>query len=265
MQQYLDRPVKAIIDEFPAVADVLEDHGIGCVPCSVGSCLLKDVVSIHNLSEEAERDLLTRVAAIIYPGRDVDIPAIPRDRPAGGVERSYSPPIRKLVDEHVLIKRVVACVPGLVETVDVASEDDRRLVADTVDFITNYADRYHHAKEEDVLFTYFDADLEILQVMHEDHEGARAHVRAILAALENRDGDAVKDHLAAWHDLLTQHIRKEDEILYPWMDRLLSMTQVGTLFAAFQQTDAEFGDAPQRHKTFVETLEQTLVRRLHHA
>jgi len=32
------------------------------------------------------------------------------------------------------------------------------------------------------------------------------------------------------------HIRKEDEILYPWMDRNLSTAQVGALFSKFAET-----------------------------
>ena len=37
--------------------ELLEQAGIGCVTCSVGICLLKDVVSIHALPQEDEQAL----------------------------------------------------------------------------------------------------------------------------------------------------------------------------------------------------------------
>ena len=43
----------------------------------------------------------------------------------------------------------------------------------------------------------------------------------------------MSEHLRAYGALLTEHIRKEDEVLYPWMDRELSTAQVGELFSRF--------------------------------
>lgn len=266
LDHYLDQPIKAIIDRFPTVADALAAYDVGCVHCSVGSCRLRDVFEIHNLSAADERALLKRIAGVLLPGRDVPIPRLhgrAEAKPPKG--RIYSPPLRKLVEEHTLIKRCVACVPALTAAVDVETEADRALVREVVDFIRNYADRYHHAKEEDVLFTYFDAGLDILQVMHADHEAARAHVRAIVKALDRRDRADLVAHLAAWHDLLTEHIRKEDEVLYPWMDRHLETSQVGRLWSAFAAIDAEFGDAPKRYEALVNRLEQLLERSEDHA
>ena len=58
MEKYLDMPIKEIIAKFPKVADILNEYKIGCVPCNVGSCLLKDVVEVHNLSAEDEERLM---------------------------------------------------------------------------------------------------------------------------------------------------------------------------------------------------------------
>jgi len=265
IEDYLDRPIQEILEEFPPITDILEGFDIGCVPCSAGSCLLRDIVEIHNLSAEDERELMTRIARVIFPHRDVEVPPLrgtPRTPPA---EITYSPPMKKLVDEHVVIKRLVALIPRIAATLDLETEEGRSVIRDSVDFIRSYADKYHHAKEEEILFKLFRPDLDILQVMHQDHENARAHVQAILEALDGSDGRAVAEHLTAYHDLLTEHIKREDEILYPWMDRHLSMTQIGELFAAFQQVDEDFGDAPRKYQAFVRGLEETVTRRQDHA
>jgi hemerythrin-like domain-containing protein len=164
--------------------------------------------------------------------------------------------MKKLVDEHVLIKRWVALIPEVINNLDVESEEGRQLLSDGVDFIRSYADKYHHAKEEEILFKYFDEDLDILKVMHEDHERGRSHVRAILEALERKDKATIAEHLNAYRELLKEHIKKEDEILYPWMDRNLSDTQIGELFSEFNTTDEQIGYSPDKYEVFINHLEK---------
>jgi hemerythrin-like domain-containing protein len=134
--------------------------------------------------------------------------------------------------------RWVDLIPAVLRVADVASTEDRRLLREGLDFIRSYADRFHHAKEEDVLFAHFDQTQEIIRVMLADHETARAHVREADAAIERQDAEELERHLEAYGRLLTEHIQKEDAILYPWMDRQLSTQQVGQLFSRFTEIDA---------------------------
>ena len=84
----------------------------------------------------------------------------------------------------------------------------------------------------------------------------RAHVRAILEGLDKKDKEAIGEHFLAYHELLSEHIKKEDEILYPWLDRNLSTTQVGELYSKFGEVDGEFGGAPKKYEEFVNSLEE---------
>jgi hemerythrin-like domain-containing protein len=255
LEQLLNSGIKQIIDEHAEVGPILEAYGIGCVPCSVGTCLLKDIVDIHGLSATQEQALMTKIAKAVYPDRDIVIPLRAKTSTENGTDLTYSPPMKKLVDEHTWIKRLLAQVPNLIRTLDLTAEPGRQLVRDVLDFIRNYADRFHHAKEEDILFKYFDEKLDILQVMLTDHESGRSHVRAIAGAVEKQDAATVSEHLAAYRELLTEHIKKENEILYPWMDKEMSDSQIGQMFAAFSDVDVTFGDGPGKHIAFVETLE----------
>ena len=256
METYLNAAIKDVITEFPEIGRILEVYDVGCVTCQVGTCLLKDVVGIHNLSTETEQTLMARIAEAVAPGAVAGQAVAGGARPAGaGIkaappartsgadkkELKYSPPLKQLVDEHVLIMRWVGLVPGLLQVVDVSAAEDRQLLLDGVDFIRSYADKFHHAKEEDILFTYFDESLAIIQAMLADHETARAHVRQLINAVDGQDGDAVAEHLGAYGELLSAHIKKEDEILYPWMDRELTTTQIGELFSRFAAVDQAAG------------------------
>jgi len=256
MEKYLNKNIKEIISQFPKVQDTLNEYNIGCAPCSVGSCLLKDIVEIHNLPPEEEQELMAKITKVIYPDQGVKIPEIKKKSDVRPKELNYSPPIKKLVIEHVLIKRLVALIPEVIFNLDVESDEGRQIIIDSVDFIRSYADKYHHAKEEEILFKCFDANLDILNVMREEHEKARAHVKAILEALDKKDKETVSEHLNAYRELLAEHIKKEDEILYPWMDRTFSLTQIGELFSKFNAKDEEFGDGPKRYEESINKLEE---------
>ncbi|OHB80230.1 MAG: hypothetical protein A2Z25_08570 [Planctomycetes bacterium RBG_16_55_9] len=263
LDEYMNKGIKDVISRFPAVADVLEQYNIGCAPCTEGSCLLKDIVDIHNLSPEDEQALMAQIADVIDRGGQGEMPVARRSPQAKPKDTEYSPPLRQLVDEHVLIKRWLALIPKFVENLDVESEEGRQLILAAVDFIRSYADKYHHAKEEEILFKYFDENSDILKIMHEEHEQARSHVRAMLEALEKGNTNAIAEHLNAYRELLTEHIRKEDEILYPWMDRNLSLTQVGELFSKFAEAEQRMDkDVIDRCKAFVEKLEEELSTRI---
>ena len=49
-----ERAIKDIVRDYPAIGEILDKHEISCIICSVGICLLKDVVSIHGLAAEEE-------------------------------------------------------------------------------------------------------------------------------------------------------------------------------------------------------------------
>ncbi|MCP4229692.1 MAG: hypothetical protein GY771_06045 [bacterium] len=255
MDELLKRGIKEIIDEYPGVGDILDEYEIGCVPCGVGTCILGDIVDIHNLSAEDENVMLTRIAEIVLPGEEVDIPLRERSTADDDDTIKYSPPIQKLVDEHKLIKRLLALIPEIVQAIDLEIEDGRQTILDCVDFIRNYADKFHHAKEEDILFKYFDDTMDIFVVMYTDHDTGRSYVRAIVEAVEARDKDAAAEKLTAYRELLTEHIKEEDEILYPWLDKQLSDGDIGRMFARFAEVDVEFGDAPSKYRAFIERLE----------
>lgn len=255
MESQLKRAVKEVIADYPGVEEALEEFGIGCGPCSVGTCLLGDVVEIHGLSPEEEAGLMGRIAGVVDSDNGGPPPELPRRAAVASRRRELSPPVRALVEEHRLIKRWLARIPELVEDIR-AGALDADLLRAGVDFIRQYADRFHHAKEEDLLFGYVEGSPEILEVMHRDHTQARAHVAAILEALDRGDGEEIAEHLLAYRELLSQHIDKEDDILYPWIDRGLTTRQVGELHAAFAAVDREVGPGFVAHyEDFVHQVE----------
>lgn len=260
ISELMARNIKDVLQEYPSVGAVLTAADIGCVTCAVGTCKMADVVTIHNLTPEQERDLFARISAAAFPGQPVELPRPRQDGPTrAAAPRKLSPPVVELMDEHKYIKRVIALIPALAARFAAGiAEVDKRTALQIVDFVRNFADRYHHAKEEDLLFKQFDEGADIIQAMYTEHETGRAHIRAAVEAMERGDARTAREQLTAYGALLSEHIRKEDEILYPWMDRGLSDSQIGQLFGKFRDVEVRFENRPAQYRALVLELEARL-------
>lgn len=150
----------------------------------------------------------------------------------------------RLIDEHRLILRILAVLEKRALRVADGAVPDPEFFLAAVDFIRNYADRFHHAKEEDVLFAALVAngmprEHSPVAAMLLEHEQGRAHVRALeAAALAVQAGESgraleIAEHACAYLELLRQHIDKEDHILYPLSERLIPAGQREAVLAGY--------------------------------
>ena len=103
---------------------------------------------------------------------------------------------QRLKDEHQLILRMLALLEKNARLTEQGSFKDYRFYLDGVDFIRNYADRFHHAKEEDILFEALiengmpRANSPVAAMLME-HDHGRAFVRAMEeAATRALNGEA---------------------------------------------------------------------------
>jgi hypothetical protein len=46
-----NQPIKEVIETHPRIGEILNKYEIGCLECSIGTCLLKDVVAVHVLGD----------------------------------------------------------------------------------------------------------------------------------------------------------------------------------------------------------------------
>ena len=257
MHAYITRGIKDIIAEFPVVDKILEEYGIGCGPCTVGICQLKDILEIHKISKEAEVELMLRIEAVIYPERNIVVQSHEAPSESASSEKKfYSRALQILVDEHKLIKRWLALIPEFVKQLDLNVEKNCQVVKGGIDLIRSYADQLHHGKEEDILFTYFDNTADIFQVIYEDHRRARSLVQKMLRAFNDKNTNKLASSMIEYAVLLKEHIRKEDETLFPWLDGRLTEKKREELLARFEQSDRNLAIDHRKYHDFIESLEQ---------
>lgn len=63
------RNIKEVITSHPQLAEILEKHGIGCPACSIGTCQLREVVSVHFLGAETEAEIEAEIKAYLSGNR----------------------------------------------------------------------------------------------------------------------------------------------------------------------------------------------------
>src|SRR3990167_4194171 len=126
MEEYLNKNIKDLITQYPQVGKILERYNIGCTTCSLGSCLFKDIIEIHNLAPDGEVELIDKFKKHLPPEKEIKNRAPKAKAVQAQGEIKYSPPIKKLVDEHVLIKRLIALIDPLCEHINKSKEVDSR-------------------------------------------------------------------------------------------------------------------------------------------
>ena len=155
-----------------------------------------------------------------------------------------------LKSEHDLILIVLDALEimaGKAESGASLDPEDARLA---VAFFRGFTDACHHGKEEGYLFPALaphglPADRGPVAVMLSEHEQGRADVKALdasITALEASDPGADKRFAEAartYVELLRAHIAKENEVLFPMAERLLSTEEAGALMAAFVKVEEE--------------------------
>ena len=165
-------------------------------------------------------------------------------------------PLQILVDEHKLIKRWLALIPDLVKNLELTSANEYQIIENGIDLIRSYADRLHHGKEEDILFSYFDDTVDIFQVIYEDHKKARGLVQEMLHALDEKNSRVLAVKMLEYAALLNEHIQKEDGVFFPWLDSRLTEKEKSELLTRFEQSDKVLALDDQKYHSFIEKHEQ---------
>ena len=159
-------------------------------------------------------------------------------------------PTQLLMEEHRAIERMLDVVERAATRFERGDPVPPRLFSEAATFFASFADRCHHAKEEKHLFTRMsERGIPVeggpLGVMYAEHEQGRAYVRLMrqegqrYAEGGQADADVLVDASRDYVRLLRQHIQKEDHVLYPMADRVLTAQDQQQLLEAFERVERE--------------------------
>jgi hemerythrin-like domain-containing protein len=180
-------------------------------------------------------------------------------------------PTAILVHEHELIKRAIALLQEADRRLESGDDSVVPLYPELLEFIKAFADQYHHGKEEDLLFQKLEErgmskEAGPLGVMAIEHQHGRAFVRDLAKACDRfSEGDesaraTIITSAEGYASLLKGHIEKEDGILYPMADRMLTADDQRELSVEFAQVDERLGkDQPAHYERVLDRIEKRLA------
>lgn len=165
-----------------------------------------------------------------------------------------SDPIATLMEEHRrFLERLESFRDELrgVRAGAVAPADAPRRVAAFAGFLEEDVDRLHGRKEEAGLFPVLERHLPVeggpVEVMLTEHESLREHQRSLARGAEKLQGEpsaieiisSIDTAFGAVRGLLSDHIAKEDQVLFPMARELLSADEMLEVSEIFQRVEEE--------------------------
>lgn len=156
---------------------------------------------------------------------------------------------QNLENDHVQILRLIDVMEAMVKL----PEANAGHLEEVIELIRNFADGLHHAKEENLLFPLmaergFSLQQGPIAVMLMDHDEGRRFVRGMAdntRAYKNGQGAAlaqVYSNMAGYAELLTNHIAKENNILFRMADNVFSDEDQQFLISEFAEIDGGKGE-----------------------
>jgi len=175
-------------------------------------------------------------------------------------------PIESLKREHRAIEAAIRSLRDTANQVAAGGPVSADALERYLDFIRNFADGSHHQKEEKILFPAmvaagFPEDAGPIACMLGEHEQGRSNVRRMAAAIRDlREGksEARSDFQAAalaYCNLLVEHIRKEDTVLFRMAESIVGGERLNALIPEFEAAEQQQGAAYAAYEAWAHNLQ----------
>lgn len=151
--------------------------------------------------------------------------------------------------EHDGIRLMLQVLNKICEILESGKSADPAHLERIIEFLTVFVDRCHHGKEEDFLFPELEKeDIAkrdgLVGVLLAEHEEGRGFVKKMAEAMEKiikGEGSVgffpFKENSRKYTELLSRHIDKENNILFPLADKGLSKEMQNRLKESFDNLE----------------------------
>lgn len=172
-------------------------------------------------------------------------------------------PVGLLMIEHRIIERMISLMTLELKKITEENKADPDFLSAALDFLKIYADKCHHGKEEDILFTVLEQKSlaeehkKMLKELLEEHVASRKIVAVLTESADkyaHADNFALKDiagNIQALVQLYSQHIVKEDKVFFLPVMEYLSKQEQDKMIRDFRNFDRDF-----IHEVYKNTLKK---------
>lgn len=150
-----------------------------------------------------------------------------------------------LIDEHIYILKGLAFLKQARDQIEKNQHPPKSFFQKSISFFRNYADKYHHYKEEFLMFGFLAQkkegalDLEIGSLRHQHNIGRQSltKLEKSLNGYEIENEIATTNllkNLASFISILSRHIYMEDHLFFPMVEKELSIEEKKILLKQFK-------------------------------
>ena len=178
-----------------------------------------------------------------------------------------SRPTHLLRHEHRVIHQAMHALEGMCLRMRVGSRVPAEVLANMLDFFSNFTDGFHHAKEERHLFPALEQigiknENGLLAFLRSEHKTERKLLTELMRAVgEYRRDPATCEKFVSvalqFKDRLIGHMQKEDAILFRLAEEMMDEQIKDSLNHAFTGWNAETKAMTQRYEQLAKDLEKT--------
>lgn len=155
-------------------------------------------------------------------------------------------PVNELYKEHGIITAAVELAQKAGELAETAPNRYDETMRQLIAFFRQYADSYHHHKEEEILFPEIMRKNELLadgvvKEMLENHEDFRGMLASIEAFIEKKDYSHARQQMNLYAEALLDHIAVENDELFVTAESLFTEAELEQMYFRFADSDSEKG------------------------
>ena len=174
--------------------------------------------------------------------------------------------IQMLFDEHEIIVNAIDAAKQLKPQPGKNDKQYEQNVRDLIDFFRNYADNFHHFKEEQILFPAMKKKNElledgILKEMFDNHEEFREMIKSIEKFLDEKNYMRAQQQLVIYTEALLDHIAVENDEVFQMAETLLTEDELKKMLFDFEDADIELGGGKKQE---FQELADLLRKNLHY-
>jgi len=153
-------------------------------------------------------------------------------------------PAEQLKEEHEGITLMLRILEKVCAKMEAKGKIDLGHLESIMEFFKIFVDQCHHGKEEELLFpAIIPMERKLIGFLLREHSQGRGYVRAMgqeLTQMKKFEGLAWAEYAAKaqkYIALITQHIQKEDNVLFPMLDGLLGRKKQMELVEGFEDLE----------------------------
>jgi hemerythrin-like domain-containing protein len=159
-------------------------------------------------------------------------------------------PIEQLKAEHEGIKLMLKIMDRVCNRLKSKKELNQEHFIKILEFLNIFIDKCHHGKEEDLLIPAMvkagvPKGAGAITFTLKEHKEGRGYVKSMSQSfdkLKKDDAGASETIIESekyYSDLLVKHIDKEESVLYPMADKVLSHIKQGELLEEFEKLEVD--------------------------